>query len=154
MGINRFEGDVHVTGSVYATGAVYPSTGNVDADRLQHAYAPPCDFGIESDVVPTNKTVQLFVASSTGTVRSVKAALTTAGSDTDVDFDVLKNGVSILNTTINVLDTTGDGNFVAGTIDTTSFSADDIFTADLAVTNSTGALGPVLRATFEEESLA
>jgi hypothetical protein len=109
------------------------------------------NFGIDSDAVPTNTTRVIFVAGSSGNVRIARAALVDTGTVTDVDFDLLKNGVSVLSAAINVVNGTGDGNFVAGTISTAPFVQDDIFTADLAVTSSTGALGPVLLVHFEED---
>lgn len=98
--------------------------------------------------------VLLFRAEKAGTITEVGAGLNTDGSSTDIAFDLLKNGVSMLTAEIDVTDSTGDGTEVAGTLSGSGiYASGDLITAKMTVTSAVGANGPWMRAVREEDGV-
>lgn len=150
---SRIDGDMTVTGNLSVGGALGLPAGavldanvgaaaNIDADKLEHLYKPGTNFGLDSDATPTAQTKTVFVASGACTIRSFHCVLTDSGTNTNVDFDLLINGVTALSAVVNYVHGDGDGTVKDGTLSTTTLAADDLVTIDLAVTSSTGAQGP------------
>lgn len=83
-----------------------------------------------------------FIADGPGQIIAFKAWLVTAGSNTDIDFDVQINGTTV-GTVANVVHGTGNNTAVAGVVSSGSFVAGDVITATIeTVTQNTGAQGP------------
>lgn len=152
MGVTRFE-ELAVTSSLSVGGSIALPSGSVsnsqvaaaaeiDADKLEHLYKPGTNLGLDSDATPTAQTKVVFVATGACVIRAFHCVLVDTGTTTDVDFDLLINGVSALSAVVNITNADADGLVKDGTINTSALVADDIVTIDLAVTTSTGALGP------------
>lgn len=150
----RLPGDLHVQGTVYATGSIEPQSGNQDADRLQHIHKVGCNFDLALTGTPVAREEIIFVASTSGTLRRVEALMNVTGDSgvASSTFDIEKNGTSVLSSVITLNGADTDATPEAGSISTTTFAADDIFTAVLAVSDSTNAQGPFCWAEFEENA--
>ena len=126
------------------------SGDRIDPEKMGHIHNVPTNFFLESDATPAAKDAFVYQALAAGTLRSFVGGLVESGSNTDITFDLKKNGVSVLSAPVQVVHGDGDFSQVAGTIATPSFAAGDVFTAHLATTNTTGAQGPFVMACFEE----
>jgi len=118
------------------------SDAAIDADKLQHLHIANTNFGIEADAAPSAKTFIVFTAPAACTIRGFHCLLNDTGTSTDVDFDLLKNGVSILSAAVNILHTDADRSVQDGSVSSPTLAAGDVLSIDLAVTSATGALGP------------
>lgn len=155
MAVDIFNNDVQFRGALngasatsqtYKPGSIanvdVSSTAAVAASKLQHRHKPGTNFGLDSDATPTAQTKLVFVASAACTINGFHCLLNDTGTSTDVDFDLLVNGVSALSAAVNIVHGDSDGEVKDGTLSTTTLAADDIVTIDLATTSTTGAQGP------------
>lgn len=124
----------------------------IDADKMQHVYKPGTAFGFAIGGTPTTREEIVFIASQAGTIRGFHALLNESGTSTDIDFDLKKNGVSILTAVLTIVHGDGDGTVMDGTLSSTSLAADDILSISMTVTSSTGAQGPFAWITLEENT--
>jgi len=123
---------------------------NVDTDqigpsKLWHLFEETTRFGmLVTEVSPVTGEFILFTANSAGTILSVEAGLWDCGTDADVQFDLKKNGDTVLTGTILQTDVGTDKARLPGTlVADPSYVEDDIFTAVLSGTNVDGD-GPFL----------
>lgn len=117
---------------------------NVDPSKLRHHTPIATDFGLKvGDTVTGTIERQVFVARGNASLRDFAAVLKTDGTSTDLDFDLLVNGVSVLSAAVNITDSTGDGTPVSGTISSATLTAGDIVSLKMTYTSATGADGPL-----------
>jgi hypothetical protein len=126
------------------------STERLDADIQQHLYRAWTNFDLAATATPVARVEVVYVAEVAGTIRQFAACCYDSGTAASVTFDLLKNGVSVLSSTINIVHGTGDRVVVDGTISSATVAVGDVFTMALAVSSSTGMQGPMCWATFEE----
>lgn len=126
------------------------STPPIDADKLQHIHVGATAFGFAIGGTPTTREEIVYVAQVDGVVRNFSALLNDTGTSTDIDFDLKKNGTTILSAVVTITDATSDRAAVDATISSASYSAGDVFSIAMTVTSSTGAQGPFASADFEE----
>lgn len=160
MALLRQDGDMRVTGHFSAGTMTVPSASisnsqvasnaAVVVTKLQHLYKADTDFGLDSDATPVAHTRTVFTAKGAGTIRNFNCLLNDTGTSTDVDFDLLINGVSALSSAVKVTHADSDRQTKTGTLSTTALVAGDVVTIDLAVTSSTGAQGPYAWAEIDE----
>jgi hypothetical protein len=161
MAVIRFPTDVRVEGNFQSdsmslpTGSVsdthVAANAGIDADKLEHNRFAGSNFDLAIGATPVAREEIVWVAQNAGTIRGFHALLNVTGSTTDVDFDLKKNGTTVLSATINVINTDADRLVKDGTLSVTSFVADDVFSMELTVTTSTGAQGPFAFAYFDEQ---
>lgn len=147
------EGNVKVKGNLSPTSITMPANSvpnaaiplgdPIDSEKLEHRYKPGTDFGLAIGATPAAAHRIVFVADRSGTVRSVSALLNDTGTSTDVEFDLLKNGVSMLSAPITITHSEDDREVLEGTLSGAgTFVAGDVLSLQLAVTSTTGAQGP------------
>lgn len=130
------------------------SSAAVDVDKQQHLHKPSSNFDLAIAATPVAREEIVFVASTAGVLRGFHAILNDTGTTTDVDFDIKKNGTTMLSSTVNVTNADADKLVKDGTLSVTSFAADDVISFQLTVTTSTGAQGPYCWAEIQETAAA
>jgi hypothetical protein len=123
---------------------------NIDADKLQHLYKIGSNFALAIGATPAAREEIVFTASGTASVRAFKCLLNDTGTSTDVDFDLKKNGSSILSAAVNITNAASDRAVQTGTISAASLTAGDVISLSLATTTTTGAQGPFAWVEIEE----
>lgn len=126
------------------------SDADLRASKMRHLHKPDCNFDLVIGATPTAKEFVVFVAKGACIVRNFQGLLVETGTATDVDFDLKKNGASILSALPNVTHGTADRAVVTGTLSDTTLAAGDVLSIELVVTGSTGAQGPFAWAEIEE----
>lgn len=126
------------------------SGANISASKVQQHKMISSDFGLDPDDTPVAKTKLVYVAQQSATLTTFRAMLADTGTTTDVSFDLKKNGTTVLTATVDITDSQVDNTMYAGTITSTSLSAGDVVTVELAVTSSTAALGPYCEITLND----
>lgn len=125
----------------------------VDADKLQHIIRAGADFGLDEDDTPVSGIKTVHIAATPGRIRGFHVTLADDGSATDIDFDLLVNGASVLTAPVNFVNGDGDGVVKAGTFPNEAartLATDDIVSVQMAVTSATDAGGPYCLVTLEE----
>lgn len=102
----------------------------------------PYAFGLDTDATPIAVTGGSILCRAAGTIKGVYASLADTGSTTDCDFDLRKDGTTVLSALIQITDADGNRDHKAGTVTSDTVAAGDTLDFDLAVTTSTGAQGP------------
>lgn len=120
------------------------------AAKQNHLHKRGTGFALAIGGTPATREEVVFVASTSGTINKFAAKLTLDGTTTDIDFDLKKNGTTVLSAAVNLTHSTGDGVVVEGTISSASFSVGDSFSIAMTVTSATGAQGPWSWAEFIE----
>ena len=127
----------------------------IATDKLQHSYMVSTDFGKADDggtITATEYTI--VVPQGAVSLTSVKAWLMTTGTTTDIDFDLLVAGSSVLTALINITNADGDGVPTAGAISSASVVGGSTITLAIdTVTSSTGALGPRMQVSFDSAAI-
>ena len=118
------------------------SNAAIDADKLEHLYKADTNFDLAIGATPVALEEIVFVASAAATVRSFHCLLNDTGTTTDVDFDLKKNGTTMLTGVVNITQAVSDRVVQDGTLSSTTLAAGDVISISLAVTTSTGAQGP------------
>lgn len=124
----------------------------LDADKVQHVYKAGTCLGFAVGATPTTREEIIWVADGAGTIRGFHCLLNDTGTSTDVDFDLQKNGTTVLSAVATVTHSESDGEVVDGTLSVTTFVAGDIFSIAMTVNSSTGAQGPYAWADLEENA--
>lgn len=140
IAMNLPDGGVYAGGPLYAEDLKLTGSSRVDVKYLDHNNHI-CDSQDGTASAVTGK--PLYCAFAAGTVKGVKAGSRVAAvGDATATIDVLKNGTSILSTTIQL-----DSGNVAytpenGSLDSTktSLSAGDVLTWSMSVNAGTGTL--------------
>lgn len=122
----------------------------ISASKLTVQQVVRTNFNLSSAATPVTTTVVVYNARSACTLRDFTALLVDTGTSTNIDFDLKKNGSSVLSAAINFTHSDTDNTPKAGTISGTSLVAGDVVTMVCTVTSSTGALGPSAQLIFNE----
>jgi len=112
------------------------------ASKMQHTFKALSDLGHKVGDTPVAAEKTLFVASGAGSILVFRAGLMVTGSATSVNFDLKKNGVSVLSSPINITNSNTNRQVVDAVVTSPSFADEDVFTVALTVSSSTGAQGP------------
>jgi hypothetical protein len=120
------------------------------ASKLQVPRFVHTNFGLASSGTPVARVEAFYTACAAGTINKFAALLSDTGTSTDIDFILLKNGVSLMSSDLTITHGTSDGVVVEGTLTSTTYSAGDKFTIQIVVNSSTGAQGPYAFAEFLE----
>ena len=126
------------------------ANANIDADKLQHLYKVGTSFNLAIGGTPAAREEIVWVASGTATVRTFKCLLNDTGTSTDVDFDLKKNGATILSAAVNITNAASDRAVQTGTLSSATLVAGDVLSIELAATSTTGAQGPFAWVEVEE----
>lgn len=117
------------------------SSAAIDADKMQHTYKPGTNLAVAAGSAPATRREMLYVASQAGTIRAACAMCKDTGTSASITVDFLKNGTTILSSTISITNATTDAQVQTGTLSTTTFAADDYFEINVTVSSSTGMTG-------------
>lgn len=123
---------------------------NLDASKMQHRHKLGTNFDLPIGSLPVAREEIVFVATAAGTIHDFQVVLNDTGTSTDVDFDLKKNGVSVLSAVVNMTHADTDATPKAGTLSVTAFVAGDVFSIQLIITIVTGTEGPFACAEFDE----
>ena len=126
------------------------SDADVGEDKLRHMYKCGSTFDLAIGATPVAREEIVFVADTVCTVRGFHCLLNDTGTSTDVDFDLKKNGTTILSAVVNITHSAADRAVQNGTISGATLAAGDVISISLAVTSSTGAQGPFAWANIAE----
>lgn len=162
MAVIRLPADLRVSGNLQADSMTLPSgsvadsqvssNAGIDADKLEHLHKAGTSFDLAIGATPVAREEIVYVASTSGTLRAFHALLNDTGTSTSVAYDLKLNGTSVLSSAVTITHSDADRTVKDGTLDTTSYVADDVFSIELAVTSSTGAQGPFAWAEFDEQA--
>lgn len=116
----------------------------IEASKLQHQQIFVIDFGyLDAAGSIATGDVTFFIASANCEIRSVEVWCVDTGTSTDIDFDLLKNGGTVLTSQVKITNATSDNTKVSGNIASASLVSGDVVKASIAtVTSNTGALAP------------
>lgn len=128
---------------------------NASADRLTtdkqvHVLRASTSFILAIGGTPVTREEVVYVATAASTVRLFRAMLYDTGTSTSITFDLKKNGVSILSSTISITHSDADKTVKDGTLSSTTLAADDVLSIAMTVSSSTGASGPWAEVWVEE----
>lgn len=148
----RFSGDLSLAaGSVrdqhLATDAA------VGAEKMEHVFSAGTGFGLAIGGTPATREEIVHVCGSAGEILGFHAILNDSGTGTNIDFDLKKNGVSILSSALNYVHGDGDRTVKDGTISNIVLAADDVLSVAMTVTSATGAQGPWAWVNVKENSI-
>lgn len=126
---------------------------DIDSDKLQHLHKVGTNFDLAIGGTPAAREEIVYVCeAATATVRGFHALLNDTGTNTDVTFDLKKNGTTILSGAVQIVHGDADKSIHDGTISSPSLVAGDILSIQLAVSSSTGAQGPFAWAEVDENA--
>ena len=115
----------------------------VAASKLEHRHKAGTSFNLAIGATPAaREEIVHVVEAAAASVAGFHCLLNETGTSTDVDFDLKKNGVSILSSAVNITHSDSDRAVSDGTISSTSLAAGDVISISLAVSSATGAQGP------------
>ncbi|MCA9052977.1 MAG: hypothetical protein KDA75_04025 [Planctomycetaceae bacterium] len=138
----RFQGEAFSLPPGFLTSEHVSDQTDIDADKLEHLYKPGTNFDLAIGGTPATREELVWVASTSGTIRSFHCLLADTGTSTDCTFDLKKNGTTCLSGTVQITHSDSDGAVKDGTLSVTSFEADDRISISLTATSTTGAQGP------------
>lgn len=127
-------------------------TTEIDSGKLKHIHRAKSNFALAIGGTPATYEEVVFIAATAGTIKGFMVTLTDTGTSTDIDFDLKKNGTTVLSAVVNFTHSDGDGTVKDGTLSVTSFAADDVISIAMTVTSATGAQGPFAEALLEESN--
>lgn len=148
----RWTGGTFTLDAGSVTNEMVSSSAAIDADKMQHVYKPGTAFGFVIGGTPTTREELVYVCSQAGTLRGFNCLLADTGTSTSIAFDLKKNGVSVLSSTVTVAHTDADGSVKSGTLSSTTVAADDRLSISMTVSSSTGAQGPYAWVELEENT--
>lgn len=142
-----------VTGTRITDGTLLPRMWSAQAadvfpfDKQQHLYNTLFRFHLKVSEAPVAATWFLWSPEHSGELIAFHSLLNDTGTSTNLTFDLKKNGTSVLTSAINMTHSDADRTWKAGTLNASpvTFAADDLFEVVVAITSSTGALGPAVR---------
>lgn len=137
-----------ITNQMISTAA----TDILQASKLQHCYKHGTDFGTVIGGSPATAEKIVYVATNAGTVVTFGALLNVTGSNTNIAFDLKKNGTSVLASAVTITNVNTNRQVSDGTITNTSFVDEDVFSMVMTVTTNTNAAGPYATAAFVENT--
>ncbi len=130
------------------------SGANIAASKLQQQRFLSTSFNLDRGDTPVATHSTVCIASNSGTLKTFTCSLADTGTTTNVNFDLKVNGSSVLTAVVNITNSETDDQGYGGTITSSAISAGDVISIDLAVTTSTGALGPFAQVVFNETAVS
>ena len=130
------------------------SGANIAASKLQQQRFLSTSFNLDRGDTPVATHSTVCIASNAGTLKTFTCSLADTGTTTNVNFDLKVNGSSVLTAVVNITNSETDDQGYGGTITSSAISAGDVISIDLAVTTSTGALGPFAQVVFNETAVS
>ncbi len=132
--MNRVDGNFYVGGTLLAAAMDIPAgtvvnagvaaTAGIAASKCQQY--PAKTYG-QSGTAVAATVIMHIVRGATGTIKGFACSNVTANAGASaVTLDLLKNGVSVLNTVVTLNNATGNRGVIQGVIDTTALVADDV----------------------------
>lgn len=119
------------------------SSAAIDSDKLQHLHKAYTNFDLPIGSTPAAREEIVYVCeAAAAVVRGFHALLNDTGTSTDVDFDLKKNGATMLSAVVTITHSESDRAVSDGTLASTALVAGDVLSIQLVVTSSTGAAGP------------
>jgi hypothetical protein len=151
-GQTRFVADLTSLQTEIISNEQVKSDASIESTKLEHFQKPGTNFGFVIGGTPTAREEIVFVASQACSLKAFHCLLNDTGTSTDIDFDLKKNGTTVLSSVVNITEGTSDGAVLDGTLSSspTALATDDIISISMAVTSSTGAQGPFAWAEIEE----
>lgn len=129
------------------TNTLFSSTAGKElaASKVYHLHKIQTDFNVTVTGLPVSGTeVFLHHARGAGTINKFWALLYVDGTGTNMNVVLKRNGTSIMDSSLTLNHTIGDGVQVLGSLNTSSYSAGDNFTAQLNIMGASGGVaGPV-----------
>lgn len=147
----RFTGDLTLGAGVIRDEHIAADAA-VGVAKQKHAYIKGTNFDLAIGATPVAREEVVYVANGAGTIRGFHAMLNDSGTNTDVDFDLKVNGVSVLSGVVTIVHGDGDRTVLDGTIATPALTDGDVVSIQLIVTSSTGAQGPFAWVNIAEDS--
>jgi len=142
--MNRVDEDFFVGGTLRAQAMDIPAGTIVNADVAENAgiaasknqQYPAKTYGQAGTAVAAT-VIMHVVRGATGTIKGfVVSNITANAGASTVTVDLLKNGVSVLNTVVTLNNATGNRGVEEGAIDTTALVADDVLEVVVALAQS------------------
>ena len=131
------------------------SGADVKSSKLRNMYRQFTRFALAIGATPVAREELVFVAALACTVKGFHALLNDTGTTTDCDFDLKKNGVSMLAAVVNITNADADRLVKDGSIAGSAVLAiGDVLSIELIVTTSTAAQGPYAWVNVEENGAA
>ena len=130
------------------------SGANIAASKLQQQRFLSTSFNLDRGDTPVATHSTVCIASNSGTLKTFTCSLADTGTTTNVNYDLKVNGSSVLTAVVNITNSETDDQGYGGTITSSAISAGDVISIDLAVTTSTGALGPFAQVVFNETAVS
>lgn len=149
--MNKIEGDTYITGTLTAGAMNVPASSvgnteveaqaNISASKLEHQHnLNVALFDHATSVVAKRQAI--FRAESNCTIDEVGAYVTVAaGASTTVTIDILKNGTTVLTSTISITNAQTAYQEVAGTVSSSSLVAGDKLEANVTITGANAPKG-------------
>ncbi len=124
----------------------------IEATKVEHMQKVGTNFATAIGGTPATREEVVFVASKACSLKAFHCLLNDTGTTTNIDFDLKKNGTTVLSSVVNITQATTDKAVQDGTLTAspTSLAVDDIISISMAVTSSTGAQGAYAWAEIEE----
>jgi len=117
----------------------------IPSTALQHAYLKENDFGFKSGDSVTTRTVFVHMANGAEQIKQFYCGAIDTGSSSSVTFDLLKNGSSILSAPVTLTNSDADRTKKSGTVASPTLADNDILTATITVSSSTGMNMPFIQ---------
>lgn len=126
---------------------------DVPAEAMRHCFKVGTNFGTAIGGTPVAREELVYVASGPGVVKGFHALCLDTGSSASVTFDLKKNGTTVLSGVITITNATTDAQVQDATLSgIPALVANDRLTMALAVSSSTGMVGPYAFVTIQETS--
>lgn len=142
--MNRLDGDFYVGGTLYVNAIDLPAGAVTNASVIAAAgiaaakcqQYPAKTYGQAGTAVAAS-VIMHVVRGATGTIKEfVVGNITANAGASTVTLDLLKNGVSVLNTVVTLNNATGNRSVEEGIIDTTALVAGDVLEVVVALNQS------------------
>ncbi len=160
-----FTDHVHVQGTMSCTAASLPAACIRDqhwvagadpltADKQVHRVHAPYSQEVTAGAIDDSRVVH--IARAAGTIRQFGAGCVTACVGAAVvEFDLLKNGVTVLSARVQATSARAAREVMLGTLSVTKYAAGDVFEITIAATAGGGTLGKGVfcEAVFDENPL-
>lgn len=150
-----FRGDIHISGNLGMGSLTVPAnsisdaaiTGRITATKLEHQHGVLYEQANGADVASETKMIHLARGAGTIVAVAIRPDTAPTGGDKQFTVDIQKAAdgsgtwATILSSAVTIDNTSVDDTVVAGTISTTTYSADDAFRAVITASGSTGSQG-------------
>ena len=128
------------------------SDAAIQSTKLEHFQKAYTNFATAIGGTPATREENEFTASKASSLKAFHCLLNVTGTTSDIDFDVKKNGTTVLSAVTNITNATTDAAVQTGalTASPTTLAIDDVISISMAVTTATGATGAYAWVEIEE----